>query len=120
MHSDEGGDGIDGGAYAGIVEIEGIVEALCEPDIDVHPLDGLAGGVGDRVGVTKADWSSSGSFEEGGAAVDGELRLAVEDDEHLLAVIVEVCTDAAIGRQYSAVEKEEIRARVELGGLRAL
>jgi hypothetical protein len=56
----------------------------------------------------------AGALEQGGAPVYGELRFSVEDDEHFFAMIVEVRSDAASGRDNAAMEEEEIGAQVEL------
>ena len=52
--------------------------------------------------------AAAGPCEKRGAAVDGELRLAVENDEHLLHVIVEVVADAALGLDDAAVQKHQV------------
>ena len=47
-------------------------------------------------------------FQGRGAAVDGEFGLAVEDHEHLFAVIVEMLADAAARRDLAPIEEVEI------------
>ena len=42
------------------------------------------------------------------AAIDCELRLAVEDHEHLFALVVEVGADAALRRDDAAVQEVEM------------
>ena len=51
------------------------------------------------------------SLQHRRAAVDRELRFAVEDDEHLFALIVEVRADAALRLDDAAVQ--EVQVRVE-------
>jgi len=41
-------------------------------------------------------------------AVNGELGLAVEDDEHLLALVVKVRADSALRLNYAAVQKLKV------------
>ena len=60
------------------------------------------------MGAAHAVGRAGGGLEERGAAVDGELGLAVEDDEHLFHVVVEVVADAALGLDDAAVEKDEV------------
>ncbi len=43
-----------------------------------------------------------------GAAVDGELRLAVENDEHLFRRVVEVMPHASTGHDFAPVHEVEI------------
>ena len=43
-------------------------------------------------------------------SVDGELRFAVEDHEHLLAAIVEVLADAAMGVDDALMDEDEVGA----------
>jgi len=47
-------------------------------------------------------------LDGGGASVDGELRLAVEDHEHLLDHVVEVVADAGARRNHAAVQEIEL------------
>ena len=46
-----------------------------------------------------------------GAPVDREFGLAVEDDEHLLHLVVEMMADAPFWRQHAAVQEEQVRAQ---------
>ncbi|WEJ98823.1 MAG: hypothetical protein P0Y59_18035 [Candidatus Sphingomonas phytovorans] len=43
-------------------------------------------------------------------AVDRELRLPVQDDEHLFAIVVEMFADAASGRDHAAVDEDQVGA----------
>jgi hypothetical protein len=52
------------------------------------------------------DWSASRTFKDGCPPVDGELRLPIEDNEHLFAFVMEVVSDPALRLQDSAVQKE--------------
>ena len=60
------------------------------------------------MGVSHAAGRAGGPFQDGGAPVDGELRLAIEDDEHLLALVVKVRADAALGLNDAAVQEEQV------------
>jgi len=60
------------------------------------------------MGVPHAGRRADGSPERGGAAVDGELSLPLEDDEHLLALVVEVVSNAAARHDLAAVHEIEI------------
>ena len=80
-------------------------------DVDVHPLDWLIGGVVDAVGVAQTAWSPGRTFQHRGSAVDGELSFAIQDDEHLLAFVMEVLTDTAPGRDDTAMQEQEIRIK---------
>jgi hypothetical protein len=68
--------------------------------------------------VADAGRRPCGAFEEGGAAIDGELGLAVQDDEHLLALIVKMRPNASAGREDAAMQEVEIGAELEFGRLR--
>ena len=70
---------------------------------------GLSVGVVDRVRVTHARGRAGGSLQRRRPAVDGELRFAVEDDEHLLAVVVEVLPDAGFRLDGAAMKEPEVR-----------
>ena len=61
-----------------------------------------------RVGVPHAAGRAGRALDDGRAAVDGELRFAVEDDEHLLALIMEVRADAALRLNDAAVQEVQI------------
>ena len=49
---------------------------------------------------------ADGSLEQGSVPVDGEFRLAIEDDEHLFVLIVEVMAHAAAARHHLAAMHE--------------
>jgi hypothetical protein len=86
-------------------------------DVDVHPLHGLVGRVVDGVRMALADRGSRRPFDKRGAAVDGELRLAVEDDEHFFALIVEVMADAALGLKHASWRNCRLVSRAWLSNM---
>jgi hypothetical protein len=53
--------------------------------------------------------STGGTFQQRRSAIDGELSLSIEDDEHLLALVVEMRADAALRHDDAAVQKVQIR-----------
>jgi hypothetical protein len=65
-------------------------------------------GVVDGVGGPHTIGCTDRSLEQGCAAVDCKFGLAVEDYEHLLAVVVKVLTDARMGMEHAAMQKEQI------------
>ena len=95
-------------ADARVAEIEVVVDARNERDVQVHPLHRRRTGVVDGVGVTGAAEHAGRSLHRGRAPVDGELRFAVEDDEHLLDHVVEVMTDAGSCGNHAAVQEVEL------------
>ncbi len=106
IHRHEDGNGIflrDIGA--GVIEIECVVVAFDGGHIDVHELDRLVGRVVDGVRMPHAGGRADGSFENRRTAVDGELGLSVEDDEHLFAGVVEVVAYAAAGHDLAAMDE---------------
>src|ERR1700761_4135773 len=60
-------------------------------------------------------WRASGPFDPRGVAVDRELRLAIQDGEHLLNSVVEVLGRAASGHHLAA--QNEIDIHVHLTGV---
>ena len=94
LHAHELRDRIERGADPAVAQVEGIVHAAERRHVDVHPLDRLVGRVIDRMRMPHPGGRAGGPFQRGRPTVDGELRFPVEDHEHLLAVIVEVLTDA--------------------------
>ena len=48
------------------------------------------------------------ALEHRGPPVDGELGFPIEDDEHLLALVVEVGADAALRLDDAAVQEEQV------------
>jgi hypothetical protein len=53
--------------------------------------------------------SSRRTFQQRRPAINRKLRLTVEDDKHLLAVIVKVVADASTGRYLATVNEAQIR-----------
>ena len=51
---------------------------------------------------------ASGSFQYRGAAIDRKLRLAIEDHEHLLALVMEVVANPALRLKDAAMQKVEV------------
>ena len=107
--ADEGRLRIDGGADAIIAEVEGIADARGDAGLEVHPLQRLAAGVEQGVRITHAADDRRRPLNARGAAVDRELPLAVEDDEHLLHGVVKVVADAAARGNLAAVQEIEVR-----------
>jgi hypothetical protein len=62
------------------------------------------------VGIPHAADHRRRTRKAGGAAVDRELRFAVEDDEHLLDRVVKVVADTAPGGDLATVEEVEVGA----------
>ena len=106
--ADEGRHRIDGGAHAVIAEVEGIADARGDAGLEVHPLQRLAAGVEQGVRIAHAADDRRRPLKPRGAAVDGELPLAVEDDEHLLHGVVKVVADAAARGNLAAVQEIEV------------
>src|SRR5690348_11412695 len=59
-------------------------------------------------------WRAGRPLQQRSAAVNRELSLAVQDDEHLLALIVEVRTDSAARRENPAMKEVEVCSQIEL------
>ncbi len=49
-----------------------------------------------------------GPFQRRGPAIDRKLGFAIEDDEHLLALVMEMRADAALGLDHPAVHKKQV------------
>ena len=102
------GIGSSGAPTRRIVEIEGIVDTLHRAHVEIDPLHRLVGSVIDGVRMAQARRRARGPFQRGGAAIDRKLGFAVEDDEHLLALVVEMGADAALGLDHAAVHEKQI------------
>ena len=89
-------------------KIEGVVVALDGGDVDVHELDRLVRGIVDGVGVAHPNRRSDGSMQNRSAAIDGELRLAVEDDEHLFGRVMEMMSDTSARHDLTPVHEIEV------------
>ena len=108
--ADEGRQRIDGGADAVVAEVEGIADARGDAGLEVHPLQRLAAGVEQGVRITHTADDRRRPLKARGAAIDRELPLAVEDDEHLLNGVVKVVPDAAARGNFAAVQEIEMRS----------
>ena len=108
VHGDEGGYRVKRGAHAPIFEIEGIVDALHRAHVEIDPLYRLIAGVVDGVRVAQACRSARRPLQHGRALIDRELGFAIEDDEHLFALVVEVGADAALGLNHAAMHEKQI------------
>ena len=97
---------------AGVAEVERIVGSLHRRHIDVHPLNGLAGGIVDRVGMPHTAGRPGRSLYLRRTSVNRKLRLAVENDEHLFALVMEVMADAAFRLDDPPVQEEEIGVEI--------
>ena len=109
VHGHELGNRLDRCAHPAIVQVEGVVEALERGHVDVHPFHRLVRGVVDGVGLAHPRRCAAWPFNDGRAAVDRVLRLAVEDHEHLFAVVVEVLADAGVRLDDAAVHEPQVR-----------
>src|SRR6202034_57179 len=59
--------------------------------------------------------SAGGSLQHGRTLIDCELGFAIEDNEHLFALVVEVGADAALGLNHAAMhEKQDGLQRLRL------
>ena len=114
LHRHERWDWIERDVDARVVQIECVVDALENSDVDVEPLHGRVGRIVDAVRVPHPRRGPGRAFERRGAAIDRELRLTIEDDEHLFALVVKVGADAALRRDHPAVQ--EVEQRVLPGG----
>ena len=70
---------------------------------------GVVPGVVDGVRVAGAADDAGRALDRGRAPVDGELRFAVENDEHLFDDVVEVVADAGARRDHAAMQEVEFR-----------
>src|SRR5258708_25525180 len=95
-HCHEDRNGVEGHVGAGVAEVERIVGSLQRRHIDVHPLNGLVSRIVDRVGMPHAAGSPGRSLYLRRTPVDGELRLAVKNYEHLFALGMAVMADTAV------------------------
>ncbi len=102
-------------AHARVVQIERVVFALHRRHVDVHELDGRVSGVVDCVRMSHPHRRSRDALQHRRAAVDRELRFAVEDDEHLFGGVMEVVADAAARRDLAAMKEIEIRLQRAAG-----
>jgi hypothetical protein len=59
-------------------------------------LDRLVAGVVDGVGMSHPAKGAGGAFQYAGTAINGKLRLAIEDHEHLLALVMEVVANPTL------------------------
>jgi hypothetical protein len=64
--------------------------------------------------VTQSRRSASRSLQQGGASINCELRLTVEDNEHFFTMIVKVRSDATTRWNDAPVQEEQICAKIEL------
>src|ERR1700761_3496934 len=88
FHGDERWNRIERDPYARILEIEGVIDTFHETHVEVDPLHRFVAGVVDGMGMAETSRRACRGLECRSAAIDGELSLAVEDDKHLLALIV--------------------------------
>ena len=108
-HGHEHGGGIlcrDVGAR--VPQVEGVVQPLDGRHIDVHEFHRMVRRIVDGVRVPHAAGGADGSLEYRRSPVDRELRLAIEDDEHLLALIVEVMAHPAAGHDLATVDEIQV------------
>ena len=96
-------------ADARVAEIERIGHVRRGADLPVHPLQRLRAVVVDRVRMSQLADDRGRALHDRRPPIDGELRLAAEDHEHLLRRVVEVMPDAAAGRDLAAVQEVEVR-----------
>ena len=108
VHADELRNRIERGADTVVAEVERVVDAAEGRHVDVQPLHRRVGRVVDRVRVAHARRRARRPFQRRGPAVDRELRFAVENDEHLLAVVVEMRADARLRLDHAAVEEPQV------------
>jgi hypothetical protein len=52
------------------------------------------------------------ALDQGRSPVDGELRLAVQNDEHLLHGVVKMLADAGLRRQHAPVQEKKVRLEI--------
>src|ERR1019366_6074240 len=76
--------------------------------LSIEELHRLIGGVVERVRVAEAAGGADGSLELRCAAIHGELGFAIEDDVHLLAVIVKMVAEAALRPEDATVDEVEV------------
>jgi hypothetical protein len=65
--------------------------------------------------VTHPNGRSNGSVQNGGAAVNGELSLTIEDNEHLFGRVMEVVSDTSARHDLTAVHEIEIDVHCDRG-----
>ena len=118
MHRNELRNRVLRRADAPIVQIPGVIEMRQQSDIDVHPLHGLIGLIGDGVAVAQPRYRAGRSLQHGRSTVNRILRFAVKNDEHFLAVIVEVLSDTATRRQHSPMQEKQVHTEIEFRGIR--
>ena len=93
-----------------------IVEMRQQPDVDVHPLHRPLAWLVMAWLCPSLATAPGRPLQHRRAPIDRILGLAIEDDEHLLAIIVEVQADPAAWRQHAAMQEVEVDAEVELRG----
>ena len=108
LHAHELRHRIERRADAPVTEIERVVDAAERRHVDVHPLHRLVRRVVDRVRAAHPRGRAGRSLQRRRPPVDRELRFAVEDDEHLLAVVVEVLPDAGFRLDDAAMEEPQV------------
>jgi hypothetical protein len=112
-HGHEYRERIERDVHAGVFEVKGVVLATDGRDVDIHELDGLVGGVADGVRVAQPGGRAHRAFQQRGMPVDREFGFPVEDDEHLLVLIMKMVADAAVGhRHLAAVDEVEQGNRI--------
>lgn len=102
-------DSIELHIQARIAEIERIVGILHGRYVDIHPLNGFIGRIIDRVRVSHPAGSANSAFQSRRASIDCELRRSIEDDKHLLALIMEMVADPAARHDLAPVHELQVR-----------
>src|SRR5580698_8068811 len=107
MHGNELGDLVLRHTHPVVTEIEGVID-LRRADVYVHPFHIMIRWIVDGVRGSHAVWRSRRAFKQRGATIDGEFRLAIQDHEHLFAVIVKMLAYTGMGMKDTAVKEEQV------------
>jgi hypothetical protein len=85
------------------LQVEGVICAFHRRHVNIHPLYRLVCRVINCMGMTHPANGSGRSFQQRCTPIDRELRLAVQNDKHLFALIVKMLANAALRKDHASM-----------------